>query len=346
MTNNGSSFRQLIIISGFPTSGKSTRASQLHTYLTERIKTSTKKYRLHLISDQTLSIPRSVYDLSSVPAHVRSANASEKNARAAVFAAVKRVLSDRDIIILDGMNYIKSERYQLHCEAKAMRTPCCILQVGCTRERSQEVNEARLAKRASLMNNETDSGVGTKDTGEAEAPYEPANWENLVFRHEEPTGEKKYEKPLFTLIWEDDEARTKEVFDQLWDSIAGEARKNLIPNQATVQRGRSIADGEDNLIYLLERETQDVVKKILEQQGDEGGGEVRVSRGGGKEGDEELVVDLPSNKLGLPQLQRLQRTFINLNRGGIGLENIGNLGPSRIRENFVVYLNDSFEKDG
>ncbi|KAI0481629.1 chromatin associated protein KTI12 [Xylaria cf. heliscus] len=350
----------LIIVTGFPTSGKSTRAKQLHTYLSERIKTTTPsgatpKYRLHLISDQTLSISRSVYDLSALPAHTRSANASEKDARAAIYGAVKRVLSDRDIVVLDGLNYIKGWRYQLHCEAKAVRTPSCILQIGCSKEKSREVNEARLGRRHGPGDDGDDardvrerSGGGGDDDNDdddddAEGAYEPANWENLVFRYEEPNPMTRWDSPLFTLIWEDGEEQSRQVFDSLWEAVAGETRKIVKPNQATIQRGRN-ADGD--YLYVLDRETQDIVKRILEQQGDEGGGDISIPRGGGQSG-EDLVVELPgSKKIGLPQLQRLRRAFMGLNRGGIGLEGIGNMGPSRIRESFVGYLNDSFEKDG
>ncbi|KAI1360643.1 chromatin associated protein KTI12 [Xylaria arbuscula] len=343
----------LIIVTGFPTSGKSTRAKQLHTYLSERIKaaatptsnsaSSTPKYRLHLISDQTLSISRSVYDLSALPAHTRSANASEKDARAALYGAVKRVLSDRDIVILDGLNYIKGWRYQLHCESKAVRTPSCILQIGCSKDRAREVNEARLSS-----DDDTSTGAQEEarksgnDADEAEGAYEPANWENLVFRYEEPNPMTRWDSPLFTLIWEDGEDQTRQVFDSLWEAIAGETRKIVKPNQATVQRSR---DTDGDYLYVLDRETQDIVKRILEQQSDEGGGEVRIPRVNGQ-GDDALAVELPSRKVGLPQLQRLRRAFMGLNRGGIGLEGIGNMGPSRIRESFVVYLNDTFEKDG
>ncbi|KAI1180087.1 chromatin associated protein KTI12 [Nemania sp. FL0916] len=335
----------LIVVTGFPTSGKSTRAKQLHDYLSERIKATTAggatpKYRLHLISDQSLSISRTVYDLSALPAHTRSANASEKDARAAIYGAVKRVLSDKDIVILDGLNYIKGWRYQLHCEAKAMRTPSCILQIGCSKEKSREVNEARLGKELASAQDERKSG---NDINEAEGAYEPANWENLVFRYEEPNPMTRWDSPLFTLIWEDGEEQTRQVFDSLWEAVAGEARKVIRPNQATIQRGRS---GDGDYLYVLDRETQDIVKRILEQQNDEGGGEVRIPRGGGQAGDD-LVVELPgSKKVGLPQLQRLRRSFMGLNRGGIGLEGIGNMGPSRIRESFAGYLNDNFEKDG
>ena len=269
----------------------------------------------------------------------RSANASEKDARAAIYGAVKRVLSDRDIVILDGLNYIKGWRYQLHCESKAMRTPSCILQIGCSKEKSREVNETRLSRDTDGAQEARKSG---NDAENVEGAYEPANWENLVFRCEEPNPMTRWDSPLFTLIWEDGEEQTRQVFDSLWEAIAGETRKIVKPNQATVQRSRDV-DGD--YLYVLDRETQDIVKRILEQQSDESKGEVRIPRTN-KQGDDTLLVELPGRKVGLPQLQRLRRAFMGLNRGGIGLEGIGNMGPSRIRESFVVYLNDNFEKDG
>jgi protein KTI12 len=180
-------------------------------------------------------------------------------------------------------------------------------------------------------------------TDEAEAPYAPENWENLVFRYEEPNPMTRWDSPLFTLVWEDDETQTKQVFDSLWDTIAGEGRKIIKPNQATVQRTR---DAGGDYLYILDKETQDIVKRILDQQSDDGGDEIVVPKGSGN--DETLSVELPAGKkVGLPQLQRLRRAFMGFNRGGIGLEGVGNLsGPGRIRESFVRYLNDSFDADG
>ncbi|KAI0901858.1 chromatin associated protein KTI12 [Annulohypoxylon nitens] len=347
----------LVIVTGFPTSGKTTRAKQLHSFLEERIQQSSSststttppKYRLHLISDQTLSISRSVYDLSSTPAHVRSANASEKDARASIYGAVKRVLSDRDIVILDGLNYIKGWRYQLFCESKAVRTPSCVLQIGCDKERAKAVNEARLKKR-DCAGTETESKNGEEGNGgekgkgeeDVEGPYEPENWENLVFRYEEPNSMTRWDSPLFTLIWEDDEARARQVFESMWDTIAGEARKVVRPNQATVQRSR---DAGGDYLYILDKETQEIVKRILDQQSDEGGDDISIPRGGTSGGDD-LIVELPAGKkVGLPQLQRLRRAYMGLHRGGIGLEGVGNMDSERIRETFISYLNDAFERD-
>lgn len=299
------------------------------------------KHRLHLISDQTQSISRTVYDLSpeKLPAHTRSANASEKDARAALSSAVKRVLSTRDIVILDGLNYIKGWRYQLYTEAKNLSTPSVLLQVGCAVDKAKSVNEDRLRRREERL------GAGEDVAGDdeaAEGAYEPGSWENLVFRYEEPNPMTRWDSPLFALIWDDDEVQASKVFDDIWETIAGEGRKIIKPNQAAVQRSR---DAGGDYLYVLDKETQDIVKSILDQQSEESGGEIKISRGGDAAGGDALVVELPGSKVGLPQLQRYRRAFMNMNRGGIGLEAVGNMGTARMRESFVGYLNDAFEKD-
>jgi protein KTI12 len=356
----------LIIITGLPTSGKTTRANQLHAYLTEKIaRTSPTKYRLHLISDTSLAISRTVYDLSpaKLPAHSRSANASEKDARAALYAAVKRVLTDRDIVILDSPNYIKGWRYQLYCEAKAVRTPSVILQIGCSVDEAREANEARLKRKAQsddarLVETENPgkdtenatlpSEESKQEKGDAgEEPYAPENWENLVFRYEEPNAMNRWDSPLFTLIRSEGAPETEATFDALWDAIAGETRKPVRPNQATVQRS---ADPGADYLYVLDRETQEIVRRILEHQqndgdGSGGGGEIRIPGDGNAPG-EDLLVHLPGRNVGLPQLQRMRRAFVGLHRGGIGLDGGGNVAAQRIRSSFVGYLNDAFEKDG
>lgn len=267
-----------------------------------------------------------------VPEHTRSANASEKDARAAIYGAVKRVLSDKDIVILDGLNYIKGWRYQLYCEAKSYGTPSCIFQIGCALDKAKEVNEERLHRR---------------ERGEAdvagEEPYEPSNWENLVFRHEEPNPMTRWDSPLFALVWDDNETQARRVFGDMWDTMAGDGRKVVRPNQSTTQRG-PVASGD--FLYMLDRETQDIVKQILDQQGEDGGGDVKITRTVSSQ-EEELVIELPAGrKLGLAQLQRLRRAFVNFNRGGIGLQAVGDISRDKLRDSFVQYLNSSFEQDG
>lgn len=151
----------------------------------------------------------------------------------------------------------------------------------------------------------------------------------------------RWDSPLFTMIWEDDETQATRTFDSLWDAIAGEGRKIIKPNQATEQRGR---DAGGDYLYILDKETQDIVKCILEQQSDDGGDSVKISRP--LASHEELTVELPAGKkVGLPQLQRHRRAFMGLNRGGIGLEAVGNMAADSIRASFVRYLNAAFENE-
>ena len=269
-----------------------------------------------------------MYNLESKSVNERSNNASEKDARATIYAAVKRVLSNKDVVILDGGNYIKGWRYQLFCEAKAVRTGCCVMHVGVPVEKAREVNEKRLERQNTLQAEQAQRGGDIKEEDKA---YEKANWENLVFRYEEPNPMARWDSPLFTVVWEDENVPG----DAIWDAIIGEdaegKRKIVRPNAATVAKVHS----SEGFLYELDKTTQGVLNRILEWSKDhpgEGGGEVSIGENGS---GEELVVELPGNTVGLPALQRLRRQFISLNR-------MNAVPVERIRESFVVYLNDSF----
>lgn len=346
---------------------------------------------------------------------MRSANASEKDARAALYGAVKRVLSPRDVVLLDSLNYIKGWRYQLHCEAKAVRTPSVVVQVGADAETAKAWNERRLVRwerrRRKRENGESGEsgvkqaadcaekapGVATittpnQDTAGSEreeppniasltldedaddsseddsadpsltAPYSASNFSNLVFRYEEPNPMARWDSPLFVIVPSDTvEELEATTFPRIWDALVGPSAKLVRPNQATERRVRDV---DADYLYMLDRETQDVVAAVAAavSNGQERcevpplpaderptNGATRGPRGNSKKTAEPteapLVVELPVGKsVSLAQLQRHRRAFIGLNRGGIGLEGVGNLAVHRIRENFVAYLNDAFER--
>ena len=117
---------QLVLLTGYPSSGKSHRASQLVDFFKSKIAANTalpahdsriSRLKVHHVSDQTLGLTRDVY---------REAR-SEKVARAAEYSAIKRLLGRDDIVVADGLNYIKGFRYQLFCDAKAVSTPSCVV---------------------------------------------------------------------------------------------------------------------------------------------------------------------------------------------------------------------------
>ena len=67
---------------------------------------------------------------------------------------------------------------------------------------------------------------------EQEGGYEKEVFENLVYRYEEPNGMTRWDSPLFTVPFEDDEP----PFDAIWASmIESEGKAKIVkPNAATV----------------------------------------------------------------------------------------------------------------
>lgn len=199
-----------------------------------------------------------------------------------------------------------------------MRTSCCCVHVGTSVDEARRINEERIAKQ---------DAEGQESGDEEGKAYDKETWENLVFRFEEPNAMARWDSPLFTVLHED----SAPPFQAIWDALIGSPTSKVVvrPNQATVARAQS---GQDYL-YELDKVTQGVLNQILQWSKDhpgEGGGEVSI------EGKEELIVELPANVVGLPQLQRMRRQFIGLNRQNA-------VPVERIRIGFVGFLNDNFQ---
>ncbi|KAF3047083.1 hypothetical protein E8E12_011089 [Didymella heteroderae] len=292
----------LVLISGYPSAGKTTRALQLKEYCESKIAAAsaearTGRLKVHLINDQTLGVSRAVYHTAR----------AEKDARAEEYSAVKRVLSRDNIVIADGLNYIKGFRYQLYCEAKAVSTPSCVVHIGTPADKCREINAALLADK-------------DKDGG-----YDEEDFENLIFRYEEPNGMTRWDSPLFIVVQEDEAAWC----DQVWDALVGSDGKAKVvrPHQATVLKPAT----EQNYLYELDKTTSDIVAHITTYQKDhpgEGGGQINIS-------DVERPLELPATPMTLPQLQRIRRQFITMNRSH-------SFSKARMKEVFVDFLNSEF----
>lgn len=86
--------------------------------------------------------------------------------------------------------------------------------VGLTPEKCREINKKLLADK------EQDGG------------YDEEDFENLIFRYEEPNGMARWDSPLFTVVEED----ATPPFEQIWEALVGSDGKTKVvrPNQATV----------------------------------------------------------------------------------------------------------------
>lgn len=89
---------------------------------------------------------------------------------------------------------------------------------------------------------------------------------------------------------------------------------------------------EQNYLYELDKTTSEILAQITTYQKDhagEGGGAITVP------GVVDKPIELPATPVTLPQLQRIRRQFITMNRQH-------NFSKARLREIFIDYLNDQF----
>ncbi|XP_028307519.1 protein KTI12 homolog [Gouania willdenowi] len=157
----------LVLMCGFPCSGKTRRAEELKTYFREN-----GQKKVEVVGDEALCVDRnSVYEDSQ----------KEKNVRASLKAEVERKINRDDIVILDSLNYIKGYRYELFCLIKHAQTPHCLVYCLTSDEQSSSWNASR----------------------EAAQQYNKETFEALVQRFEAPDSRNRWDSPLFTVLSDD-----------------------------------------------------------------------------------------------------------------------------------------------
>lgn len=217
----------LVIFSGLPSSGKTTRAKALQTQLLQKIESlppnapgANLKVILH--NDESLGISKEEYRESK----------TEKSLRGLQMSAVKRDISRNNIVILDSPGYIKGFRYQLHCEAKALSTACCVIHVMAPVSTCLEWNEKRTQ--------------GTQ--------WDPELLKALAMRFEEPDGNSRWDSPLIPIAYDD-----KDIpFDDIWNTLVHSKAPQA--NAATMMKPAT----KTNYLQELDRGTQVVINKIVE----------------------------------------------------------------------------------
>ncbi len=269
----------LVLMVGYPSSGKSKWARKLVDALENRIsqlKPSDLGYNLKvkLYNDENLGIKHEMYRES----------ASEKAIRGEQMSAVRRDLSKNRIVILDALNYIKGFRYQLYCEAKNLGTTYCVIQVIVPTDKCFEWNNNR---------------------------SETEKWEEnlikaLIMRFEEPNGLNRWDSPLIPVTFDD----TELPFEEIWKSIV--LKKPPKPNHATFLKAATPA----NSLQELDRLTSLVIDQIIQYQNLNQSGGVVLVKDTSRENysDQKSYVHLPSRVVTIAELQRIRRTYIALNR--------------------------------
>uniref|UniRef100_A0A3P9LTX8 Protein KTI12 homolog n=1 Tax=Oryzias latipes TaxID=8090 RepID=A0A3P9LTX8_ORYLA len=157
----------LVVICGYPCSGKTKRAEELKEYFdrnTER--------KVYIVGDGALGVERNT---------VYADSQKEKEVRASLKAEVERKLNKDDVVILDSVNYIKGYRYELFCLIKHAQTPHCLVYCLTSDEQSSSWNRSR----------------------NPDEQYSQDIFDALVQRFEAPDSRNRWDSPLFTILKDD-----------------------------------------------------------------------------------------------------------------------------------------------
>ena len=173
----------LVVMCGFPASGKSRRVKRLADHL----KTKTTG-NVHIVEDHPEGTSRNeIY----VDSH------KERESRGNLKSHVQRLLTKDDVVILDSMNYIKGFRYELYCVTKSCRTPHCVIYCITDEHTSKSWNSSR----------------------EEHLRYTDKLMTELIQRFECPSPNSRWDKPLFTVL-QDKPLNLEEISSALFEQKA------------------------------------------------------------------------------------------------------------------------------
>ncbi|XP_051915951.1 protein KTI12 homolog isoform X2 [Hippocampus zosterae] len=157
----------LIVMCGYPCSGKTRRAEELKGYFEQNT-----DRKVHIVGDSPLAAEKNA---------VYADSQKEKQVRAALKADVERKVNKDDIVILDSLNYIKGYRYELFCLIKHAQTPHCLVYCLTSDEVSSAWNSSR----------------------DAEEQYTQDILDALILRFEAPDSRNRWDSPLFNILQDD-----------------------------------------------------------------------------------------------------------------------------------------------
>lgn len=177
----------VVVVCGFPASGKSTFSDELGRHyakagLNVEMIRDGSVHAMHGAISHHLNVEPSTSSRSPAagPASLSRASlyadsAAEKETRARLKAAMERALVPNAAVIVDSLNYIKGYRYELFCEAKAVSARYVVVHV------------------------ETERDICVQQDGARDDSYGPDLVRELVCRFEPPDSRNRWDSPLYTV---------------------------------------------------------------------------------------------------------------------------------------------------
>lgn len=201
----------LILVTGLPSSGKTTVSKEICNYFKKRFNEENNQRAVKIITDNdNLDWDGRNIIYMSIP--------KEKELRGWLRAEVQRYINPSMILILDAAAYIKGFRYELYCLSKEAKTQYCVVEQFINPEVCWMWNEE------SLKEHERNSAFVT---GLPEPGYNRQTYDALVMRYEKCDENNRWDSPLFRLTSENDELNLEELYNIIT------REEPLIPNKCT-----------------------------------------------------------------------------------------------------------------
>ncbi|CAG0891878.1 unnamed protein product [Cyprideis torosa] len=228
----------LIVIVGRPCSGKTSIAKQLERQLQE------EGMACRVISEESCFGPGETRE------SIFSRSQREKEIRGKLKSALTRAFSDaqKEVIILDGMNYIKGYRYEIYCLAKENRCRQVTLETVLSVEGFNEEEEAEQKQREWNAKREP-----------PELRYSNELIAALNMRYEAPIAKNRWDSPLFRIGLESADSPVECLPEIRVALFGGKAPK---PNRSTQCQPLS----SDDHIQTLDRVLRTLCQRILASQ--------------------------------------------------------------------------------
>lgn len=183
----------LIIITGFPASGKTKTANELKDYFEEKGK------KVDIISENEI-----IKGMNSCRNVIYADSKKEKELRSKIKSDFIRNINQEGITIIDGSNYIKGYRYELYCASKSSKTTQCTIHCDVNQDTAWEYNLKR----------------------DIDDQYSKEIFDALILRYEAPESRNRWDSPLF-LVFADKKIVCEDVNEALF------SRQPPPPNQST-----------------------------------------------------------------------------------------------------------------
>ncbi|CAG7727082.1 unnamed protein product [Allacma fusca] len=172
----------LIVMCGYPSSGKSTWARKLSDFIKEEY-----KQEAIIVSEEAL--------LREPKNDILDDSRKEKELRAKVKSEAQRVLNKDTVVIIDALNYIKGYRYEIFCMSKAVPTRQLTVQCEISPQQAWAWNENR----------------------DVDQQYTKTVFDHLIDRFELPDSQNRWDSPYFSVL-ADEELDLKAVCASLFAS--------------------------------------------------------------------------------------------------------------------------------